>query len=118
MVVIHVSYNNYNGEQFNCISFLSGPYSGSYNSIPGNNDTILIELFNESVSLFQWIGVYGGLTGAVIVFTFTRVLLFFLLLLRASRLLHNKMFGAVLRAPVHFFDTNPVGRVTTSIYSW
>ena len=59
--------------------------------------------------IYHWIGVYGGLTGAVVVFSFARLFLFFLLLLRASRLLHNKMFAAVLRAPVHFFDTNPVG---------
>ena len=62
-----------------------------------------------SSGTYHSIGVYGGLTGAVVVFSFARLFLFFLLLLRASRLLHNNMFAAVLRAPVHFFDTNPVG---------
>ena len=46
----------------------------------------------------------------MILLSFARTILFFILVLRASRLLHNKMFGAVLRAPVLFFDTNPVGR--------
>ena len=38
-----------------------------------------------------------------------RTTLFFVLVLRSSRLLHNKMFATVLRAPVLFFDTNPSG---------
>ena len=74
------------------------------------NDTnttqhIVCNLTNE-----QRIGVYGGLTGLVVVLCVGRNMLFFLLILRSSRLFHNKMFGAVLRAPVLFFDTNPVGR--------
>ena len=58
----------------------------------------------------QRIGVYGGLTGLVILLSIARTTLFFVALLRSSRLFHNKMFAAVLRAPVLFFDTNPVGR--------
>ena len=74
------------------------------------NDTntsqhIVCNLTNE-----QRIGVYGGLTGLVVVLSVGRNMLFFLLILRSSRLFHNKMFGAVLRAPVLFFDTNPVGK--------
>ena len=74
------------------------------------NDTnttqrIVCNLTNE-----QRIGVYGGLTGLVVVLCVGRNMLFFLLILRSSRLFHNKMFAAVLRAPVLFFDTNPVGR--------
>ena len=32
------------------------------------------------------------------------------LLVTASRRLYNKMFEAVLRAPIYFFETNPVGK--------
>ena len=69
---------------------------------------------NESIcnlTVNQFIGVYGGLTGAVILFSCARTLVFVLLILRSSRLLHDKMFAAILRSPVLFFDTNPVGRV-------
>jgi len=38
-----------------------------------------------------------------------RAVLCYLVILAASRSLHNKMLTAVLRAPVLFFDTNPVG---------
>ena len=57
----------------------------------------------------QRIGVYGGLTASLILTGVGRTTLFFVLVLRSSRLLHNKMFASVLRAPVLFFDTNPSG---------
>ena len=56
------------------------------------------------------ISTYFGLTLMVIVLSFIRYTLLFVLLLRASRVLHNRMFKAVLRVPVHFFDTNPIGK--------
>ena len=31
------------------------------------------------------------------------------LFLRASQVLHNKMFKCIIRAPIYFFDTNPIG---------
>lgn len=36
---------------------------------------------------------------------------FFVVVLKASERLHNKMTTAILKAPVFFFDTNPVGRI-------
>ena len=38
-----------------------------------------------------------------------RAILTFLTCLAAARNLHNKMFKSVLRTPILFFDTNPVG---------
>jgi ATP-binding cassette subfamily C (CFTR/MRP) protein 4 len=35
--------------------------------------------------------------------------IFFLVFARASTALHNNMFQQILRAPVRFFDVNPVG---------
>ena len=57
-----------------------------------------------------YIGIYGGLTGLLIVMGILRCVLLFVLVLRTSQVLHNKMFKAVLRAPVLFFDTNPIGK--------
>ena len=45
-----------------------------------------------------------------------RAVLCYLVILAASRSLHNKMLTAVLRAPVLFFDTNPVGEQFVAKY--
>ena len=58
----------------------------------------------------QRIGIFGGLLGSLITLSTLRAILFFLLMLNASRIVHNRMFARVLRAPILFFDTNPVGK--------
>ncbi|XP_070786421.1 ATP-binding cassette sub-family C member 4-like isoform X1 [Enoplosus armatus] len=58
-----------------------------------------------------YLGVYGGLTGATIIFGFIRNLALFHVLVRCAQSLHNRMFTAILRTPVRFFDINPIGRV-------
>ena len=58
----------------------------------------------------QRIGIFGGLLGSLITLSALRAILFFLLMLNASRIVHNRMFARVLRAPILFFDTNPVGK--------
>nr|XP_046237998.1 ATP-binding cassette sub-family C member 4-like isoform X2 [Scatophagus argus] len=58
-----------------------------------------------------YLGVYGGLTIATIIFGFMRNLFLFNVLVRCAQSLHNRMFSAILRTPVRFFDINPIGRV-------
>ena len=73
---------------------------------------------NDSIcnlTAHQYIGVYGGLTLTVLLFSCARTLLLIILLLRSSRLLHNKMFATILRSPVLFYDTNPVGKTSTAV---
>ena len=62
-----------------------------------------------SLSNDQRIGVYSGLIGSLFVLSALRVVLLFLLLLNAARIVHKRMFSRVLRAPILFFDTNPIG---------
>ena len=57
----------------------------------------------------QRIGIYGGLLGSLTILAALRAILFFILMLNASRVVHNRMFARILRAPILFFDTNPVG---------
>ncbi|CAF4718803.1 unnamed protein product [Rotaria sp. Silwood1] len=42
---------------------------------------------------------------------FLRTIVCQLICLNAGRVLHNKMFKRVIRCPISFFDTNPVGRI-------
>ncbi|XP_075905473.1 ATP-binding cassette sub-family C member 4-like [Nelusetta ayraudi] len=62
-------------------------------------------------SLPFYLGIYSGLTGGAVLFGFTRSLMIFYVLVRSAQTLHNAMFAAVIRTPVHFFDINPIGRV-------
>ncbi|XP_032230963.2 ATP-binding cassette sub-family C member 4 isoform X2 [Nematostella vectensis] len=58
-----------------------------------------------------YIAVYGGLVLLTFLLSFIRSFLFFYVKVAASKALHNKMFCAVIRAPMYFFDTNPAGRI-------
>ena len=61
------------------------------------------------LSTNQRIGIYAGTTAAAILLSFARAITFYFVCVNASRVLHNRMFVAILRAPVLFFDTNPIG---------
>nr|XP_014354031.1 PREDICTED: multidrug resistance-associated protein 4 [Latimeria chalumnae] len=66
---------------------------------------------NHTLDIDFYLGVYAGLTGATILFGLMRSLLVFKILVDASQTLHSKMFKATLRAPVLFFDINPIGKL-------
>ena len=55
--------------------------------------------------------IYGGLVAGAFFLTLARAMLCLNALINSSKNLHNSMLAAVLKAPVLFFDTNPVGRV-------
>uniref|UniRef100_A0A4W6DQI4 Cystic fibrosis transmembrane conductance regulator n=1 Tax=Lates calcarifer TaxID=8187 RepID=A0A4W6DQI4_LATCA len=89
------------------LAYWSQEKLGDYNStIIHNGQNITKELDTAF-----YLGVYGGLTAAVIVFGFMRNLLLFNVLVRCAQALHNCMFNSILRTPVRFFDINPIGRV-------
>ena len=58
-----------------------------------------------------YMGVYAALGVASSLFAFTRVLATSLAGISASRRLHENLLLAVVRAPMAFFDTTPVGRL-------
>lgn len=55
--------------------------------------------------------IYVGLVGTTLVLSVFRAFLFFHVSLRSSKQLHDRMTTALLKAPLLFFDTNPVGRI-------
>ncbi|XP_077200008.1 ATP-binding cassette sub-family C member 4 [Paroedura picta] len=65
----------------------------------------------KTLDLHWYLGMYTGLTVATIVFSILRCLLLFQVLVNAAQTLHNKMFQSILKAPVLFFDRNPIGRI-------
>ncbi|KAJ3583658.1 hypothetical protein NHX12_016210, partial [Muraenolepis orangiensis] len=80
------------------------------NSTSIQNDTTTPTADGE-LDLNFYLGVYGGLTAAVLTFGYMRSLLLFISLVKSAQELHRRMFQAVLRTPLLFFDNNPVGRV-------
>uniref|UniRef100_A0A4X2MBL1 Multidrug resistance-associated protein 4 n=1 Tax=Vombatus ursinus TaxID=29139 RepID=A0A4X2MBL1_VOMUR len=73
------------------------------NGIKGNE--------TKELDLNWYLGTYAGLTAATVLFGVVRCLLVFYVLVNASQTLHNKMFESILKAPVLFFDRNPIGRI-------
>ncbi|XP_051881887.1 multidrug resistance-associated protein 4 isoform X2 [Pristis pectinata] len=65
----------------------------------------------QQLDINFYLGTYAGLTIAVMLFGVAGSLLIFKILVDASQDLHNKMFTSIIRAPVLFFDRNPVGRI-------
>nr|KAF6427058.1 ATP binding cassette subfamily C member 4 [Rousettus aegyptiacus] len=65
----------------------------------------------EKLDLNWYLGIYSGLTIAVFIFGIARCLLVFYVLVNASKTLHDRMFESILKAPVLFFDRNPIGRI-------
>ncbi|XP_064639147.1 ATP-binding cassette sub-family C member 4-like isoform X1 [Lineus longissimus] len=59
----------------------------------------------------EYIYIFSGIILAVFVFGILRALLIYNVCVNSARTLHNNMFDKILRAPVFFFDTNPIGRI-------
>lgn len=57
----------------------------------------------------QRITIYGEIVGGAITMAILKAVMTMLICLSAACSLHDKMFKSTLRAPVLFFDTNPVG---------
>jgi len=55
--------------------------------------------------------IYACFVSASLIFAVIRAYWFLLVSLRCSESLHDQMVLAILQAPVHFFDSNPAGRI-------
>uniref|UniRef100_A0AAA9SID3 Uncharacterized protein n=1 Tax=Bos taurus TaxID=9913 RepID=A0AAA9SID3_BOVIN len=77
------------------------------------NLLILTCLIYTLRDLFQRIGKSSG----IILFGITKSLLMFYVLVNSSQTLHNKMLESIFRAPMLFFDRNPIGKSDTKFLS-
>ncbi|KAL7549875.1 hypothetical protein ACHAWF_013132, partial [Thalassiosira exigua] len=60
---------------------------------------------------FFYLGIYALVNFSAIFATFCRLLLFIFAGLRASRKMFEELLDVILRAPMSFFDTTPIGRI-------
>ena len=86
--------------QFNITFHLVENYSISSNCLLSTNHRIAI---------------YTACFVATVVLNVVRAFLFYYVCVNASCVLHSKMFAAVLRTPMRFFDTNPIGQCVVVI---
>ena len=66
---------------------------------PGNDD------------LVKNLGIYAALGAGGAVFQIAMDLTFLLSCAKASKLIHEKLLFRIMRSPMAFFDTNPMGRI-------
>lgn len=59
--------------------------------------------------------IYTALMAALFTFYLGRVLLTFFMCLNCSIELHNRIFRSVVRAHMSFFETNPIGKISSSL---
>lgn len=76
------------------------------------NDTVRSTCY---LSPSERIGIYTLTTMTSVLLNFGRAILFYFVCLRASYILHNRMFSSVLRTFVQFFDNNPAGTISISM---
>ncbi|KAI7808003.1 multidrug resistance-associated protein 4 [Triplophysa rosa] len=78
---------------------------------PSNTTSGMNASITQQLDLNFYLGVYGGLTVATVIFDFMRSLIMFKALVISAQTLHTRMFNCILRTPVRFFDINPIGRI-------
>ena len=71
----------------------------------------MTEMPHEQQRNYLTLLVYGSIVTVSLLLTTASSFYFYLTTLKASENLHDKMTIAVIKAPVLFFDTNPVGRI-------
>ncbi|KAJ8315796.1 hypothetical protein KUTeg_007946 [Tegillarca granosa] len=86
------------------LSFWTGDELLTNYSIPSNYSEL-----RERTDFY--LGIYGGLGGLQTFFVFGFSAVAIIRMIHASRVLHRNMLHNVLRSPMSFFDTTPVGRI-------
>ena len=92
------------------VSNISSPSSNN-SSHEQNASTHEVELLDLSTIIL----IFAGLICCWGLLCFARRLMISKMCATSSKTLHNKMFHRLMRAPMFFFDTNPVGRYCFSI---
>lgn len=88
----------------------------TYNSTSNINDSSS-KLMWWSISRDTCLIVFAVLTLMVIVLTFIRSFTFVSVSMQCSMTLHNKMFNAITKATMHFFNTNSSGKNSSNMAS-
>ena len=78
----------------------------------GLNTTVTIPPLDNKRSL----SIFAGITFTCFVLGVLRSLGVFHILVSAAKNIHNEMFASIIRCPVLFFDSNPVGQLNMQMF--
>ncbi|XP_076436012.1 ATP-binding cassette sub-family C member 5-like [Babylonia areolata] len=98
------------------LSFWLGQGSGN-TTIQVDNQTRISDSVTDHPLLFTYTLIYGMIIVAIIVFLVLRAVIFMKYTLRASSSMHDDVFEKILRCPMSFFDTTPLGRIVNRFSS-
>ncbi|XP_060080895.1 ATP-binding cassette sub-family C member 5-like [Ylistrum balloti] len=85
-------------------------FNQTYN-IENNNSTFLGPSEDSHARLRFYISIYIGSMIGILVFTIIKGLAQSMMMMRSTRLLHNRALANIMKAPMSFFDANPAGRI-------
>ena len=91
---------------------------GRFNAQPEKihfNNTFEYKNFVDHFSQTENIIFFSGITFILFLWCCTRNFAFFAVCMRSSIRLHNRLFKAVVRAPISFFDKNPPGVILNRV---
>ncbi|CAG8435018.1 7255_t:CDS:10 [Diversispora eburnea] len=79
-----------------------------FNNVNVNN---IFSNINEQHSVNYYLNIYVAITLATVFFGISRFLWLYYGSLKASRKLYRRLLHRIIRAPLRFFDTTPIGRI-------
>ena len=84
-------------------------YNNSSNVLLSEEPAVVFWGYEFNLDRDIGIYIYSAIVGGVFIFGYSRAAQFYSMSVTASINLHDYMFQAVLRAPIQFYDKNPVG---------
>ncbi|CAB3365433.1 Hypothetical predicted protein [Cloeon dipterum] len=75
------------------------------------SDEVLFEEYENLLSTDTCVAIYTGILVFLFIVGNLRSITFYIVAMRSSRGIHDKMFKSLVHAPMHFFSWNPAGRI-------
>lgn len=119
-VTAHIGHHMFNHDELFAKDGSNGLLSNLYglNTLSNNTDlftTISTSSSSDEKSAGFYLGIYGVLSFFSLAVVGIVSVYMALTYLHASKTMHERMFSSIMRAPMAFFDTTPLGRILNRI---